>query len=313
LRVRSTGHPVSSAVPVHELETGGETPPEPAGEEACAPQWNQKKKGNVTYSLLWGLISGDTVTNACAEFGRYQGVWRRAEFMGDHTQTQGDNVAGLTFARSTRIGESDESARRLIHIPIIHSQAEMGSLSPTIRAMTVRRLGAQGWKRNVNLIEGIWRQIEQAIEGWRLPYPKVRLYQDGLPVCGRELEITSELAKAGSRNHQLLLRLKERGAMLMGTESAELLVQDYKLIKQTLGASDPGRAPRLEARQQERSQFLLKRRDEAIAERINRTLCAGEIGLLFLGMLHSLEGRLAEDIHVTHPLFPPCPGGNPCA
>lgn len=233
--------------------------------------------------------------------------------MGDHTQTDGDNVAGLTSARSTGIGKSEESARRLIHIPIIHSQAEMGSLSPTIRAMTVRRLGAQGWKRNVNLIEGIWRQIEQAIEGWSLPYAKVRLYQDGLPVCGRELEITSELAKAGSRNHQLLLRLKERGATLMGTESGDLLVQDYKLIKQTLAASDPGRAARLEARQQERSQSLLKRRDQAIAERINDTLCGGEIGLLFLGMLHSLEGRLAADIHVTHPLFPPCPGGNPCA
>ncbi len=64
--------------------------------------------------------------------------------MGDHTQTDGDNVAGLTSARSTGIGKSEESARRLIHIPIIHSQAEMGSLSPTIRAMTVRRLGAQG-------------------------------------------------------------------------------------------------------------------------------------------------------------------------
>jgi DNA-binding response OmpR family regulator len=41
-----------------------------------------------------------------------------------------------------------------------------------------------------------------------------------LPVCGRDLEIVAELAKAGSRNHPLLLRLKGRGALLMGTESA---------------------------------------------------------------------------------------------
>jgi len=187
----------------------------------------------------------------------------------------------------------------------------MGSLSPTIRAMTVRKLGAQGWKRNVNMIDDIWRQIEGAIEDWSLPYEKVRLYQDGLPVCGRELEIVSELAKAGSRNHQLLLRLRQRGATLMGTESADLLVQDYKLIKQTLAVADAGKAARLEARHQERSHSLLKRRDQAIAERINHTLCRGEIGLLFLGMLHSLAGLLAEDIQVTHPLFPPGPRGGP--
>lgn len=69
-----------------------------------------------------------------------------------------------------------------------------------------------------------------------LPYPRVRLYQDGLPVCGREVEITTDLARAGSRNHQLLLRVMERDATLMGTESAELLVRDYRLIKQMLEA-----------------------------------------------------------------------------
>ena len=45
---------------------------------------------------------------------------------------------------------------------------------------------------------------------------------------------------------------------------------------------------------------------------INHTLRRGEIGLLLLGMLHSLEGRLARDIRVSHPLYPPSPGGHPC-
>ncbi len=96
----------------------------------------------------------------------------------------------------------------------------MGSLSPTIQAITVQKLGTKGWERNLSLIDGIWTQIEEAIGHWSLPYDKVRLYQDGLPVCGRELEIVSDLAKAGSRNHQLLLRLQKHGATLMGTESA---------------------------------------------------------------------------------------------
>ena len=203
------------------------------------------------------------------------------------------------------------AGRLLFHIPIIHSQAEMGSFSPTIQAMMVRKLGTKGWERNVSLIDGIWTQIEQAIDGWALDYKKVRLYQDGLPVCGRELEIVSDLAKAGSRNHRLLLRLKQRGATLMGTESAGLLVQEYHLIKQTLPAGGPAAVARREARRQESSGSLLRRRDQAIAERINQTLCRGEIGLLFLGMLHSLEGLLAKDIQVTHPLYPPSPEGCP--
>jgi hypothetical protein len=176
----------------------------------------------------------------------------------------------------------------------------------------VQKLGLKGWERNVSLIDGIWTQIEQTIDSWPLSYEKVRLYQDGLPVCGREVEIVAELARAGSRNHQLLLRLKGRGATLMGTESADLLVQEYHLIKRTLAANGSAQAARREARQQESSRSLLKRRDQAIAERINRTLCRGEIGLLFLGMLHSLEGGLAQDIQVAHPLYPPSPGGHPC-
>jgi hypothetical protein len=221
-------------------------------------------------------------------------------------------MAGLTMAGSSGFKDGNLTGRRLLHIPIIHSQAEMGSLSPTIQAIMVQKLGPKGWERNVSLIDGIWTQIEQAIDRWSLPYEKVRLYQDGLPVCGRELEIVSELAKAGSRNHQLLLRLKERGATLMGTESADLLVREYRLIKQTLAANDPASVARREARHQESSRCLLKRRDQAIAERINHTLCRGEIGLLFLGMLHSLEGGLAQDIQVTHPLYPPSPEGHPC-
>jgi hypothetical protein len=221
-------------------------------------------------------------------------------------------MAGLSMAGSSGFKDGNLRGRCLLHIPIIHSQAEMGSLSPTIQAMMVQKLGAKGWERNVNLIDGIWTQIEQAIDGWSLPYEKVRLYQDGLPVCGRELEIVSDLAQAGSRNHQLLLRLKGRGATLMGTESADLLVQEYHLIKQTLAANDPAIAVRREARRQESSLSILKRRDQAIAERINRTLCRGEIGLLFLGMLHAMEGWLARDIQVTHPLYPPSPGGHAC-
>lgn len=187
----------------------------------------------------------------------------------------------------------------------------MGALSQAIKQMTIQKLGRAGWERNVSLIDEIWTRIEAAIDSWSLPYRRVRLYQDGLPVCGRELEIVTELAKAGSRNHRLLLRLKERGATIMGTESAELLVEEYRLVKQVLDAGPSPKALQLEARYKALSQSLLRRRDRAIAERINRTLGPGETGLLFLGMLHSVEKRLAKDIRVTHPILPPLAASSP--
>jgi len=217
------------------------------------------------------------------------------------------SAAGLTSGCSAEKAASHPVSRRLIHIPIIHNEADMGALGKAVRDITIQKLGQKGWERNVHLIDEIWTRIEEATDTWSLPYEKVRLYQDGLPVCGREVEIVTELANAGSRNHRLLLRLMDRGATVMGTESGELLVQEYKLVKQILNAGNSRRALHLEARYKALNQALLKQRDRAIAERINHPLRPGETGLLFLGMLHSLAEWLAKDIRVTHPIYPPLP------
>ncbi|MBI2524997.1 MAG: hypothetical protein HYV93_03345 [Candidatus Rokubacteria bacterium] len=195
--------------------------------------------------------------------------------------------------------------RVLIHIPIIHTQADMGALAGSVRRVTVQKLGRQAWKSHVEAIGQMWEEIRRAVEGWGLPWENVRLYQDGLPRCGREAEIVAELASAGSANHQLLLSLMKRGATLMGTESPELLLEEYRLVQEVLAAKDPKEAARIEARHGARSRSLLARRDEYIARRVNESLRPGETGLLFLGMLHSLDARLATDIRVTHPIRRP--------
>jgi hypothetical protein len=157
----------------------------------------------------------------------------------------------------------------------------------------------------VDLIGQMWEEISRTVEAWDLPWEKVRLYQDGLPRCGREAEIVTELAGAESPNHQLLLSLMKKGATLMGTESPDLLLEEYRLVREILAAKDLEEAARIEARHDARSRSLLAKRDHYIARRINETLRAGETGLLFLGMLHSLDSRLAKDIRVTYPIRRP--------
>ncbi|MGA9755094.1 MAG: hypothetical protein WBV23_08110 [Desulfobaccales bacterium] len=195
-------------------------------------------------------------------------------------------------------------SRALIYLPIVHTQADMGALKESVARVTLEKTGRAGLARKAAAIDKIWTEIERAIDALPLSFDRVRLYQDGLPVCGRELEIVTELAQMGSRNHQLLLRLMDQGAVLMGTESGDLLVQEYQLARQSL-TTRPPRAAGVAASRRALSEALLKRRDQFIAQRINDTLKNGETGILFLGMLHSVERHLQADVKVLHPLHRP--------
>lgn len=194
---------------------------------------------------------------------------------------------------------ADEPTRRLIWVPIIHTQADLGSLSGSVRRLYVKRSGQATWDQHTQAVQEIWRATREVIEGMDLDYPRVRLYQDGLPSCGHEVEIVTDLARAGSENHQLLVYLMNRGARLVGTESSALLLQEYELARQVVVALESGQAQGLAPRQRQMSQLLLEQRDAWIAARIAETLSPGETGLLFLGLLHSLAGRLPGDVQVT--------------
>ena len=203
-----------------------------------------------------------------------------------------------------RISEPEVSVRErvLLCVPIVHTPADMGALNEPIQRLKVRKLGKKAWEQNIELVQDLWTQIERATENLALPYERVRLYQDGLPVCGHEWEIVTELAKAGSRNYQLLRKLKEQGATLMGTESSELLVEEYQLAKQVLAEGTPRRSMQPAAQWKGLQDSLLQRRDQFIGRRISETLLNGETGLLFVGMLHAVEPWLDHDIQVRRPI-----------
>jgi hypothetical protein len=192
-------------------------------------------------------------------------------------------------------------SRTLIYLPIVHTEDDMGALKESVVRASLEKMGRAGLARKTAAIDRIWTEIEGAINALALPFDRVRLYQDGLPVCGREAEIVTELAQAGSRNHQLLRGLMAQGAVLMGTESGDLLVQEYRLAKQSLTAKPP-RAAGVAASRRALSGTLLQRRDQFVAQRINDTLKNGETGILFLGMLHALERYLDPDVKVIYPL-----------
>jgi hypothetical protein len=168
--------------------------------------------------------------------------------------------------------------RTLIVIPVVHAERDMGSL-----------FGDQ-----FRSADQVWSGIRSMIAELALPYTDVRLYQDALPLCEKETDLVREIAAGGSKNHQFLVELMEQGARLVGTEDPHLLLQEYQLLQGVLGGGKQGP----ESRREDQRQRLRSNRDRFIAGRINATLSAGEIGLLFLGAAHSVEQFLDADILV---------------
>jgi hypothetical protein len=187
--------------------------------------------------------------------------------------------------------------RRLIHIPIIHTAADLGSLSEVVRAHYAKICGRMGWSRREQVVQLLWNDIQAGLDGLRLDYRGARIYQDGLPICGFEERIVRELANAGSSNHQLILRLVDKGAALMGTEDPALLLEEYQMQKRAMASPADG-ASTSEGPSEKCSDRVLQARDTFIARRIADTLQEGETGLLFLGALHRLDTLRATDIRV---------------
>ena len=185
--------------------------------------------------------------------------------------------------------------RALIYFPIIHSPQDLGSLSKAAREL---RSDAQE-NKYLDAVKQFWEIVATTIEGLELDYSGLKLYQDGLPVCGKEKEIVAEVAELGSENHRLLQTLNKKGAVLMGTESPELLVKERELRMQMLIPTE------LKETSLESAQVLLNQRDEYIAQRINQTLQDNEMGILFLGLMHNIEAKLPEDIFLIEPLGKP--------
>ena len=197
----------------------------------------------------------------------------------------------------------------------------MGSMYGTLKDEYIKRYGLQKWEEHNRIIEDFWGGIRNKVFDLDLDYPYTRLYQDGLPVCGKEMDLVQELVKMGSKNHQILMELIQLGAKLEGTEDPKLLLEEYAYLKNALadldkpevnpvrkdGALTPPSMARLSNRVKRRYQRLaksiLQKRDSYIAQRIDETLREGETGLLFIGITHRVNEKLPEDIKTDYLIY----------
>jgi hypothetical protein len=193
--------------------------------------------------------------------------------------------------------------RRLIYVPILHAQ-EDARRSDALLTRRNRLL-----KRNVKIepqpspVEQMWKGIATKVAGLNLPWQRTRIYQDGVPVCGNELELAKRLAESGSPNFSFVLDLVEKGATLEGTEDLDLLIQEYDLLNNLLMIESEAERPAASAQYQKNSRALLESRDQFISARINSTLQVDEVPIVFMGVMHRLDKLLERHFLVSYVIY----------
>jgi len=187
--------------------------------------------------------------------------------------------------------------RTLIYVPIIHTSADLGSLSKEVTERGIASLGEDLWRRHQETVAGFWRSVRNYCD--RLNARGMKIYQDGMIAEGDiGRRIAEDTAKAGSLNYQLVLELLDRGASLVKSEDFGLVKQEYDRLIAVARAKSTGAKLVAVARYKLVKGFLLRKRDAFITERIGATLESGGTGILFLGALHQVGKWLAADIHI---------------
>jgi len=187
--------------------------------------------------------------------------------------------------------------RTLIYVPVIHTSADLGSIAKEVAKRGIRDLGQELWEKHRRTVEGFWDVVSDYFDS--IEVKDMKIYQDGM-VAEDEMgkKIAEDTAKAGSKNYQLILKLLDRGAVLVKTEDFKLVKKEYdrllaitqaKLITKKIIAFIKYKLVKV---------ILLNRRDNFIANRIEQTLKADEKAILFIGAFHNIKKRLPKDIQI---------------
>jgi len=187
--------------------------------------------------------------------------------------------------------------RTLVYVPVIHSSADLGSIAKEVAKRGVADLGQDLWEKHRRTVEGFWNVVSDYFDS--MDVKGVKIYQDGM-VADDEVgkKIAEDTAKAGSKNNELILRLLQRGAILMKTEDFKLVKKEYDKLLAITQAKSTTKKIIAFIKYKLVKVILLNRRDNFIVNRIEQTLKADEKAILFIGAFHNIKKRLPKDIQI---------------
>jgi len=187
--------------------------------------------------------------------------------------------------------------RKLLYVPVIHVDPDLGSIASAIDKRSAEICGKQRWEKHKQIVTTFWDGIEEYFK--RLDARNLKIYQDGLMADG-ELgqKIIREGAKKGSRNYQIVLDLIKRGGEIRKTEDIALLKEEYGRILKLAQSKSLWEKTTAYIGYRFHRDKLMDKRDRFIARTINETLRKGETGILFMGAFHDVLTHLVKDVVV---------------
>jgi len=187
--------------------------------------------------------------------------------------------------------------RKLLYVPIIHMESDLGTMASALDSQSASLCGEKKWAKHKETVAKFWENIADYFAA--LDASNLKIYQDGLPADG-ELgrRIIEQAAKRGSKNHQIILNLMERGAEIRKTEDPSLLKDEYENITGLTQSKSATEKTAAYINYKLHKNHLTKERDKFVAQRIAETLKEGETGVLFMGSYHNILLYLPKDITV---------------
>ncbi len=187
--------------------------------------------------------------------------------------------------------------RKLLYVPIIHMEPDLGSLAQDVGRMSSQIYGEERWEKHKQSVSNFWDSISDYFDS--LDASPLKIYQDGLMANGMlGLKIIEEGAQRGSKNHQIVLKLIKRGGEIRKTEEVSLLKEEYEHIIKLSRSESLLERGLAYLQYKMRKSRLNEERDKFIAKTINGTLQEGETGVLFIGAYHEVLPLLSKDILV---------------
>jgi hypothetical protein len=187
--------------------------------------------------------------------------------------------------------------RTLIYVPVIHTSADLGSIAKEVAKRGIRDLGQELWEKHRRTVEGFWDVVSDYFDS--IDVKDMKIYQDGM-VAEDEVgkKIVEDTAKAGSKNYQIILKLLDRGAVLVKTEDFKLVKKEYDRLLAITQAKSITKKIIAFIKYKLVKVILLNRRDNFIVNRIEQTLKADEKAILFIGAFHNIKKRLPKNIQI---------------
>ncbi|NQT29818.1 MAG: hypothetical protein HQ596_04530 [Candidatus Saganbacteria bacterium] len=188
--------------------------------------------------------------------------------------------------------------RKLIYVPIIHMSADLGSIAAEADKKGIAICGEERWNAHKQTIASYWDELAAY---FGVVDPKgFKIYQDGLVADGEVgMKIVADGVKRGSKNYEIIDSLIKKGATLIKTEDIEIVMKEYKAVKELAGAKSFVGKSVAYLKYVRGKDKILQERDSYIARRIGETLKEGETGILFIGAHHNIIDGLPKDIKVV--------------